>query len=156
MLNTQNAEAIFKEAEELVNGAKKDVSRALRRFLQRTVPDGSVVQIFNEKEQALTQTQFNHLRAYAEGLREKVTSVYCYGVAIPSETLASKAKKFVNNQFSLNLEYETATLSQLQAAVDIVYAVATVYRNFAADPDGAVYRTTPKGRRELDAQRRGA
>lgn len=156
MLNTQNAVAVHAEAEELLKGPKSDVSRALRRFLQRVIPDGVVVTAFNEAEAELTQTQFNHLRSFAEQVRQDTFHYQFEEDDGTSQTLASKAKKFVNNQFPLGITYEEASLLQLKNAVRMVRAVAKGYLPFAQDPQGSVYRSTPAGKREADKQRREA
>ena len=66
MLNRTNASEICKQVCDVLNGPKRDVSRAYRRLFERLAPGGAITMVFGDADTLLTRTRYQQLQQYVQ------------------------------------------------------------------------------------------
>lgn len=142
MLNQNNVVDIVRETKSLLCGDKGHVSRALRRFLQRVVPDGIVTQAFSTGEKVLGLKEFATYEACAKKVRHDSLELLPENVQSACMTQANAATGAVANIYPLDVNLADASVAELRDAVFTIKELGEAMLKFAKNPVRELYKFT--------------
>jgi hypothetical protein len=148
MLNRETATGLSLTAHQLIRSPKFQNSRTLRRFLGNSLDSGLALQCF-AFEEGYSAEQLEAIRAYAEEkarqLQKEIEALGFFFIG----TQVDDGFGLVQNAYQLPFKVQTASLKQLQAAVNLVALLAVGLEPFARNPaheagfDDYRYRNLP-------------
>lgn len=141
MLDKSNVFSVSRDAQNLLNSPKRDVSRSLRRLLQQVLdvtPTGQTFLIacyaFDEGHNA---QQLRGIELYAI---DKAVDVGFYlrgGLLRPLGTIRDDMFRSVQTTYGLTVDLQTASLKELQGLVEFVMELAYSMHEYADKPSVA-------------------
>lgn len=126
MLNRINANEFCKQLSDVLNGPKRDVSRAYRRLLERLAPGGAITLVFGDEGTLLTRTRYDQLRQYVQERLEywKEMDVLPASVHVKEPELKRSTTQVLLHVTLLDRSPEEASLGDWREAAWILRGLA--------------------------------